>query len=164
MSLIRVAWYVSWVKNMHFGSPSDPSQTLTAEAKPRYVYSILKPHGQSFRRQVRLLLSQSRSQAVVCVSTPRMYLRSGYFLVNSILLYYSTLSIVSRYHQKADWKILQQNFFVETFGSISSIILLMNKLSAESWAYKNKWFIEEMHRKASTKIFCWRFFQSAFCW
>ena len=25
--------------------------------------------------------SQSRSQAVVCVSTPRMYLRSGYFLV-----------------------------------------------------------------------------------
>ena len=66
---------------MHFGSPSDPSQTAAAEAKPRYVYSILKPHGQSFRRQVRLLLSQSRSQAVVCVSTPRMYPRSGYFLV-----------------------------------------------------------------------------------
>ena len=58
------------MKNMHPGSPSDPSQTAAAkvcmlnfkttwsdfqmpiqtapaEAKPRYVYSILKPHGQS---------------------------------------------------------------------------------------------------------------------
>ena len=32
---------------MHPGSPSDSSGTATAEAKPRYVYSILKPHGQS---------------------------------------------------------------------------------------------------------------------
>ena len=32
-----------------------PSQTPPAEAKPRCVYSILKPHGQSFRRQIRLL-------------------------------------------------------------------------------------------------------------
>ena len=38
---------------MHFGSPSDPSQTAAAEAKPRYVYSILKPHGQSSRSPVR---------------------------------------------------------------------------------------------------------------
>ena len=30
----------------------------------------------------RTLPPQSRSQAVVCVSTPRMYPRSGYFLVN----------------------------------------------------------------------------------
>ena len=148
---------------MHFGSSSDPSETAAAKAKPRYVYLILKQHGQSFRRQVRLLLReakpsyvfsilkphsqsfrspvrlllskaklsyvywilkpygqssrslvrlllceaelcildfkitwsaklriynlkktslpQSRSQAVVCVSTPRMYPRSGYFLV-----------------------------------------------------------------------------------
>ena len=134
---------------MHPESPSDLSATATAEAKPRYVYSILKPHGQSFRRQVRLLLNEaklsyvysilrlhcqssrspvrlplseekpsyeysilkkhsqisktqllpseaklnyiyttlkkhhlpSRSQAVVCVSTPRMYPPSGYFLV-----------------------------------------------------------------------------------
>ena len=144
---------------MHFGSPSGPSQTTAAEAKPRYVYSILKPRGHSFRRQVRLPLSkakpryvysilkphsqsssgpvrpllseakpsyilsilkphsqsskspvrplsreakpscvhtilkkkpekilppQSQSQAVVCVSTPRMYPRSGYFLVSPI--------------------------------------------------------------------------------
>ena len=32
-----------------------PSQTATAEAKPRCVYSISKPHGQNFRRQIRLL-------------------------------------------------------------------------------------------------------------
>ena len=53
--------------------------------------------------------------------------------------------------------------FVEAFGSISWMNLLMNTLSAESWAYTNKGFIEEMHPKASTKNFCWRFFQSAFC-
>ena len=52
-----------------------PSKTASAEAKPRCVYSILKPHGQSS------ITSPSRSKAVVCVSTPRMYPRSGYFLV-----------------------------------------------------------------------------------
>ena len=59
-SLIKVVWFVFRVKDMHFGSPSDPSQTAAAEAKPRYVYSILKPHGQSFRGQVRLLLSEAK--------------------------------------------------------------------------------------------------------
>ena len=39
-----------------------PSQTAPAEAKPRYVYSILKPHGQSSSCQVRLLLLR-RSRA-----------------------------------------------------------------------------------------------------
>ena len=34
MSQIKVAWYVTRVKNMHLGSPSDPSQTTAAEAKP----------------------------------------------------------------------------------------------------------------------------------
>ena len=83
---------------MHFRSPSDPSQTAVAEAKPRYVYLILKPHGQSSKSPIRLLPreakpsyvytifkkpspTQSQSQAVVCVSTPRKYPRSGYFLV-----------------------------------------------------------------------------------
>ena len=32
-----------------------PCQTAAAEAKPRCIYSILKPHGKSFRCQVRLL-------------------------------------------------------------------------------------------------------------
>ena len=62
------------------------SQTAAPEAMLRNVYFILKPHGQSFRRQVRLLLSQSRSQAVVCVSTPRMYPRSGFFLVKAKII------------------------------------------------------------------------------
>ena len=54
------------------------SQSLAAvlgDAKPSYVYSILKPH---FRISSP---SQSRFQAVVCVSTPRKYPQSGYFLV-----------------------------------------------------------------------------------
>ena len=41
MSLIKVVWYMLRVKNIHPGSPSDPSVTATAEAKPRYVYTIL---------------------------------------------------------------------------------------------------------------------------
>ena len=102
MSLIKVAWYVLRVKNMHPWSPSDPSGTADAQAKPRCVYSILKQHGQSSRYQVRLLPPrrsrgaytqiynhlvrvssppQSRSKAVVCVSTPRKYPRSGCSLV-----------------------------------------------------------------------------------
>ena len=55
MSLIKVVWYVLRVKSLHPGSPSHPSQTAAAETKPRCVYSILKPHGQSSRCQVRLL-------------------------------------------------------------------------------------------------------------
>ena len=38
------------------------SQTAPAEAKPRYVYSILKPHVQSLRRQVRL-----QGEAELCI-------------------------------------------------------------------------------------------------
>ena len=115
---------------MHPGSPSDPCGTAAAEAKPRYVYSILKPHfrvpdakSDCSRRgeaEVRILNfkttwsefqrpsqtdpakdkprcvhsilkphfrvsspPQSRSQAVVCVSTPRKYSQSGCFLENN---------------------------------------------------------------------------------
>ena len=39
MSLIKVAWYVLWVKNMHPESPSDLSGTSAAKAKPRCLYS-----------------------------------------------------------------------------------------------------------------------------
>ena len=52
---------------MHFGSPPDPSQTSAAEAKPRYAFSLLKPHGQSFRRQVRLLLSEAKLNHVYSI-------------------------------------------------------------------------------------------------
>ena len=55
---------------MNPGSPSDPSGTAAAEAKLRYVYSILKPHGQSLRRQVRLLLSEARPSCIYSILKP----------------------------------------------------------------------------------------------
>ena len=55
---------------MHFGSPLDPSQTIATEAKPRYVYLILKPHSQSFRWQVRLLLSEVKLSYVYLILKP----------------------------------------------------------------------------------------------
>ena len=48
-----------------------PYQTAAARGKAKLrIYNIKKTSP-----------TQSRSQAVVCVSTPKMYLRSGYFLV-----------------------------------------------------------------------------------
>ena len=95
----------------HGQSSRGPVTPLLSEAKPSYVYSISKPHGQSFRGQVRLLSGeakpsyiytifkrsppQSRSQAVVCVSTPRKYRRSGYFLVIYIFFFNFPLTIFS---------------------------------------------------------------------
>ena len=81
---------------MHPEPPSDLSGTATAKAKPSYVYSILKTHDQI--SETRLLPSEAKlnyiyttlkkhhlprvgPKLVVCVSTPRMYLHSGYFLV-----------------------------------------------------------------------------------
>ena len=85
----------------HGQSSNSQVRLLLSEAKPSYVYSILKPPGQSSRSPVRLLLSeakpsyvylilkphvrvssppQSRSQAVVCISTPRKYPLRGYIL------------------------------------------------------------------------------------
>ena len=55
---------------MHPGSPSDSSQTAAAEAKPRYIYSILKPHGQSSRSPVRLLLRKAKSRYVYSILKP----------------------------------------------------------------------------------------------
>ena len=93
MQLIKVTWYVFRVKNMPPGSPSHPSQTATAEvrirdfkttwsefqmpsqtapaeANPRYVYSILKPHGHNFRCQVVLLLSEAKPSYVCSILNP----------------------------------------------------------------------------------------------
>ena len=70
MSLIKVAWYVTWVKNMHFESPSDPSQTAAAKAKLRYVYLIMKLHIHFVRRQVRLLLSEAKPSYVHSILQP----------------------------------------------------------------------------------------------
>ena len=175
MSLIKVVWYVLRVKNMHPGSPSDPSGTAPTEAKPRCVYSILKPHGQSSRCQVRLLplrqsqgaytqfwnhmvrvsedLSercwasvsappQSRSKAVVCVSTPRMYPRSGYFLVSNyfimdIFFAKFDLIIINKMYWilisnflKSTVKILIQNF------DMKAKCITLRKLSFFPWVHQ----------------------------
>ena len=55
---------------MHFGSPSDPCQTAAAEVNPRYVYSILKSHGQSSRRPVRLLSGEAKPSYVHSILKP----------------------------------------------------------------------------------------------
>ena len=55
---------------MHFGSPSDPSETTAAKAKPRYVYSISKPHGHSSRSQVRPLLREVKPSYVYSILKP----------------------------------------------------------------------------------------------
>ena len=60
-----------------------PCQTAATEAKPRYVYSILKPHGQSFRGQVRLLSGEAKPSYVYTIlknitspkSVPSSYVR-----------------------------------------------------------------------------------------
>ena len=52
---------------MHPGSPSDPSGTAATGAKLKYVYFILKLHGQSFRRQVRLLLSEAKPSYIYSI-------------------------------------------------------------------------------------------------
>ena len=68
-----------WTWNFEVGYGATGRATA-AKAKPRCIYSILKPHGQSFITS-RVV---PKPKAVVCVSTPRMYLRSGYFLVTHI--------------------------------------------------------------------------------
>ena len=61
----------------------------------------------SLRAQYKALLEQGvisppqcRSQAVVCVSTPRMYPRSGYFLVKNISKYILQIRQFSSYRTK----------------------------------------------------------------
>ena len=63
-----------------------PSQNTLAKAKPRYVFRVSSP-------------PQSRSKAVVCVSTPRMYPRSGYFLVIAILVFSAFRAIHPKPHK-----------------------------------------------------------------
>ena len=43
---------------------------LLSKAKPSCVYSILKPHGQSFRRPVRPLLSEAKPNYVYSILKP----------------------------------------------------------------------------------------------
>ena len=57
---------------MHLGSPSDLSQTAVAEAKPRYVYSILKPHGQSSKSPIRLLPPEAKPSYIYSILKPHV--------------------------------------------------------------------------------------------
>ena len=63
---------------IHFrDATATTAAALLGEAKPSHIYTT------QFRVSSPL---HSQSQAVVCVSTPRKYPRSGYFLVNDNLL------------------------------------------------------------------------------
>ena len=88
--LIKVAWYVSWVKNMHPGLTLRPQwdRCHQGEAEVRILnfkqtWSELHKVSQTTTEQELYLAgkspSQWRSQAVVCFSTPRMYPQSKYF-------------------------------------------------------------------------------------
>ena len=65
MSLLKVTWYVLRVKNMHPGSPSDPSRTAAAEVKPRSIYSIL--NCQSSRSPIRLLSGEAKPSYIYTI-------------------------------------------------------------------------------------------------
>ena len=89
--------YLILILKPHGQSSRSPVRLLLSKVKLSYIYYILKPNGQSSKSPFKLLPCeaitsyvctilktshpQSQSQAVVCVSTPRMYLCSGYFLV-----------------------------------------------------------------------------------
>ena len=85
------------VKIMHPESSLYPSQTTAAKAKPRYVYSISKPHGQSFRREVRLLLSKAK------------------------------LSNVCIFHYKTTWSEVQKNSQTATERGEAKLRILISK-------------------------------------
>ena len=86
MSLIKVDWYVLRVKNIHSWSPPDPLGPRDKE-KARYVHFDIRRE----EAKLRILKLASvfhhlpsvgpKQLCAVSVSTPRMYPRSGYFLV-----------------------------------------------------------------------------------
>ena len=91
--------YIFSILKPHGQSSRSPVRLPPPEAKLSYVYLILKPHGQISKSPVRLLSHEAKpsyvykilknvtspdwSQAVVCVSIPSMYPRSGYYLVSN---------------------------------------------------------------------------------
>ena len=92
MSLIKVALYVLRVKKIHPGSPSYSSQTAAGRGEAELRIFDFKTTWSEFQIPSQNTLAeaiyfrvssppQSQSKVVVCVSTPRMYPRSGYFLV-----------------------------------------------------------------------------------
>ena len=72
MSISKVTWFVLIEKNMRFGSPLDLLGPW-GKTKPNYF------HQNSLYCFITSQVAVG-SQAVLCVSTPRIYPRSGYFL------------------------------------------------------------------------------------
>ena len=59
--------YVYSILKPHIHNSSSPVQPLLCEVKPSYIYSILKPHGQSSRSPVRLLLREAKPSYVYSI-------------------------------------------------------------------------------------------------
>jgi len=91
MSLTKAAQYVSRVKDIHFWSPLNPLGPWGKE-KPIQIYFFVKQVVTKLRileLTFRISLhSQCWPQAVVCISTPRMYPQSGYFLASGKAKFY----------------------------------------------------------------------------
>ena len=124
MSVIKVALHVFRVKNIHSGSPSDPYGPW-GEVKLSYIHYNIRQDETKLLKYIKTQFSvssppQCRSQVVVCVSTPRMYPRGSYFLVNIYLceckyVCKSYLNEVFIWERKCVWECLESTIFQPTF-------------------------------------------------
>ena len=64
--------YVYLILKPYGQSSRGPVRPLLSEAKPSCVYSILKPHGKSFRRPFRPLLSEAKPSYVYSILKPHV--------------------------------------------------------------------------------------------
>ena len=137
MSLMKIAWYVWRMKNMHSGSPQIPGLHEARQSWATYTTvlgqgRLAEPLSTQIKTHFRVSSTpQSRSNAVVCVSTTRMCPRSRYFLVINYL-----------YFQKAwlyHWYYIALIFLLKSQITIWSLILLFissyNKVSSVRCEY-----------------------------
>ena len=115
VSLIKVAWYVLRVKDMHSWSPPDLWGPWDEEKLSYIHYDIRREEAKlSILKLASVLLSpQCWSKAVVCISTPRMYPWSGHFLVSckriyslnlwSLILKFYKLQINAKFKKPFKW-------------------------------------------------------------
>ena len=62
--------YICSILKSYGQSSRSPVKLLPRKAKPNYVYSISNPHGQSFKRPVRLLLCESKLSYIYSILKP----------------------------------------------------------------------------------------------
>ena len=85
MSLIKVAWYVLRVKNVHFGSPSD-LPGLLGESKLIYIhYNIRQGVAEPCLSKLTLVFHHIPRVLVPTGCMRLMYLKSGYFPIKYYL-------------------------------------------------------------------------------